>query len=315
MLFRCVLWLSPLLVAGCAAPQPNAAPAQTTAPVAAFKSPSDDLGREIALKSPAKRVIVIGPGAIETVFALGAQKSLVGRDDYADFPPQAKKVAVAGDYQGPNVEQSVALRPDLVILEGETWDKARVEQWQSQLGVPVAALTATDRRAVQSGIEKIGAWLGQNAKARQVADQVRPQAFYGQNSAFIEIERSPLSTAGKNTLVNSVLESNGWKNVAEVSGYQPYNLESLLAAQPDAYIVPSKAKRAEVLEQLRGNAALSKLQCVRQGHVVVIDPDLILRPGPRLALGMIALERASIELTDAKRGTKNGLSTQQITTR
>lgn len=264
---------------------------KSAAPLArGFQAPKDDLGREIALKAPAKRVIVIGPGAIETVFALGAQKSLVGRDNYADFPLAAKKVAVAGDYQGPSVEKSIALRPDLVIVQGETWDRARVEKWQSQIGAPVAALVATDVEGVQNGIGKIGKWLGSDANSRNSG----PRA-----SAFIEIGRSPLYTAGRKTLVNSVLEASDWENVAQVTGYQPYGLESLLAHPPDVYIVPSKAPKNVVLQQLRENSALSRLDCVRKGHVVVIDPDLILRPGPRLKQGIAQLKAANHSRTSS----------------
>ncbi len=289
---RALVLLPLLLVSSCTAPT------QTAAPVAnSFNAPKDDLGRVIALKSPAKRVIVIGPGAVETVFALGAQKSLVGRDDYADFPIQAKKIAVAGDYKGPSVEKSVALRPDLVIVQGETYDRDRMESWQQQIGAPVASLAATDVGGVQRDIEKIGKWLGADARARQVTIAVRPPSLPPKYSAFIETQRSPLNTAGKKTLVSSVLEAGGFRNVAQISGYQPYGLESLLANQPDVYIVPSKAKREVVLRQLRDNEALSKLKCVREGQVVVIESDFILRPGPRLGIGIAKLRAEAARLT------------------
>lgn len=295
MLFRRALVLLPfLLLAGCQNAPPTAAPVVSPV-VSSFASPKDDLGREIPLKAPAKRVIAIGPGAIETIFALGAGKSLVGRDDYADFPIQAKKVAIAGDYKGPNVEKSIALRPDLVIVQGETWDKARVEQWQTQIGAPVAALVATNLLEVAADIEKIGQWTGHDAKSSRIAASLRPKIgadFAPGPSAFIEISRSPLSTAGQKTLVDSVLSQARCNNIARVSGYQPYGLESLLANPPDVYIVPSKAKRDTVIQQLRADAALSKLKCVREGQVVVVDPDLILRPGPRLQQGIAQLRKA-----------------------
>ncbi len=299
MLFRRALRIAPfLLLAGCQNAPQTAAPVLSktvSKTVSGFASPKDDLGREIALKAPAKRVIVIGPGAIETVFALGAAKQLVGRDNYADFPAAAKKVAIAGNYQGPNVEKSIALRPDLVIVQGETWDKTRVEQWETQIGVPVAALVATNLFEVADDIEKIGKWTDHAAKSSRIAASLRPKvgaSFAPGPPAFIEIGRSPLYTAGQKTLVNSVLSAAHYANAAKVTGYQPYGLESLLANQPEVYIVPSKAKREKVLRDLRAHTVLSKLPCVRAGQIVVIDPDLILRPGPRLRLGIEQLRKA-----------------------
>lgn len=290
-----------LLLSGCQSPP---SPQLNTA-ATSIVFPKDDLNREIALKSAAKRVIIIGPGAIETVFALGAGNRIVGRDSYADFPPAAKTIAVAGDYQGPSVEKSVALRPDLVIVQGETYDRARVEKWQSQIGAPVAALVATDVRGVQNGIEKLGKWLGKSEKARQIARVIGARPV-GEDTraapAFIEIERSPLWTAGRKTLVSSVLNYGDFINIADVNGYQAYNVENLLAAQPETYIVPTKTPRAQVVQQLRQSPTLSKLKCIRQGRVVVIDPDLILRPGPRLGLGIAQLRQRSGAVSAAKVG-------------
>ena len=261
-----------------------------------FVSPRDDLGRDINLKAPASRVVVIGPGAIETIYALGAQKSLIGRDDYADFPPEAKRVVVAGNYSGPGVEKCIALRPDLIIVQGETWDKARVEQWQNQIGAPVAALTATDLLEVQRDFGKIGAWLGHSKAAAKLSQSLEiavpriPQKM----KAFLEVGRAPLYCAGKNTLVDDVMRAGGLENIAsDVKGYQPFGTETLLARAPDLYIATSKDSREKVLRELRADAALSKLKCIQKGAVVVISGDLLLRPGPRLRQGILQLQSAA----------------------
>ena len=296
---RALLSLFLLGLTGCQKPAPISSPeSKNLGP----RFPADDLNRAVALQKPARRVVVIGPGAIETIFALGAGKQLVGRDSYADFPVEAKKVAIAGDYSGPSVEKCVALRPDLVIVAGETWDRARVEQWQTQIGAPVAALAATDVNGVRNGIKKIGNWLGASKKADELAANVRPQAFYGQHSTFIEIGRSPLWTAGQNTLVSDAAHHGGFKNVAKVRGYQAFNLESLLALQPETYLVTSKLPRAKILAELRASPSLSKLKCIQRGDVVVVNPDWLLRPGPRLMNGMAFLGTEASRLADKKAG-------------
>ncbi len=296
MLFRRASWLLPFLgLAGCQAPTKTAAPqtpTQTAPSTTSFAAPKDDLGRVIALKAPAKRVIVIEPGTIETIFALGAQKSLVGRGSFEGIPAAAKTLPIAGDYQGPSVEKSIALRPDLVILQGETWDRARVEQWQAQIGAPVAALTPTSVAGVRRDFLKIGSWLGRDTAAKKLSDSLKNAPILPPKAptAFFEIGRSPLYAAGDGTLSADVMRAAGFRNVAaDVKGYQPFGVESLIARAPDVYIAPSKKPRAEVLRELRADAALSKLSCVRKGAVIVVDGDWVLRPGPRLRLGIAAL--------------------------
>ena len=279
-----------ILLAGCAAPrQPATAPAPAPR-VGKFVFPNDDLGRPVALKAPAQRVIVIGPGAVETMFALGAQKQLVGRDNYAAVPPAAKNVAIAGDFQGPNVEQAVALRPDLIIVQGETYDKSRVENWQTKIGVPVAALTPRTLQMVREDIIKIGQWTGRAARAGEVAATLKlPTPPANRLKAFIEIGRSPLYSAGPDTLVGSVIEAAGFRNAAQIKGYQQINIESVLANPPDVYIATSDKPKAQIVAELRKSPTLSKLDCIRKGRVIVIDGDLILRPGPRLNEGITQL--------------------------
>ncbi len=288
---------------GCSSPsiktpaKPNAATNATQKPIskpisARFMSPQDDLGRAVGLKTPAMRVVVIGPGAIETVFALGAQKSLIGRDDYADYPPAARKIAVAGNFSGPGVEKCIALHPDLVIVQGETWDKARVEGWQTQIGAPVAALTATNLAGVRRDFLKIGAWLNRSKAAQNLAKTLTesPPSSLPKPQAFFEVGRAPLYSTGRGTLVADVMRAAGFGNIAgDLQGYQPFGVESLIARAPDVYIATSKKPRAAIVRELRADATLSKLKCIQRGQIIVVDGDLLLRPGPRLRLGIKAL--------------------------
>lgn len=294
---RVVSFIPLLFLAGCQSPAQKAS-TSTALPSQSVGLERDDLGREIALKGTAKRVIVIGPGAVETVFALGAQKSLVGRDSFADFPLEAKKVAVAGDYKGPSIEKCVALRPDLVIVQGETWDKARVEDWQKQIGAPVAALVATNLQQVQNDFRKIGAWLGKREQAEPLAKSLNIVRGSSKLAAFVEVGRSPLYTAGRGTLIDDVINAGGFSNVAaDVKGYQPFGLESLTARQPSVYIAPTVQSREALTRELRASPALSKLKCIREGRVVSIDSNYLLRPGPRLGLGLKQLQQEAKRLS------------------
>lgn len=252
----------------------------------------DGLGRDILLTRVARRVVVIGPGALETAFALGAGERVIGRDQMADYPPQSQGLPVVGDFKGPYTEKVAALRPDLVIVQGETWDMNRVEQWQREIGAPVAALNASTLAGVATDIEKMGIWLGQSQKASGLAAQLQRVAAQSKPAApiaFLEIQRSPLWSAGKETLVGEVLQAGFFTNLAAVQGlkgYGPFGLESLLAAQPQAYVVTSKQPLSVVLGELRRTAVISQLGSVRRGQVILLDGDLMLRPGPRLLQGI-----------------------------
>ncbi len=296
---------------GCARQQPPAS-SEALKPVD-LRFPADDLGRPIELKQPAKRVVVIGPGAIETMFALDAQGQLVGRDDFANVPPAAKKVAIGGNFQGPNIEQCLALRPDLVIVQGETSNKSKFEDWQSKMGVPVAALTTTNFQSLARDFRKLGAWIGKSKQADEMAKgfEIPLPALKKSSRALIQTGDSPGWIAGRGTLVSDTARHAGFGNIADelgIDGYKEINVESLLVKQPDVLIVPSSQPKSQVLAALRANAALSGLECVRRGRVLVVNGDFLLRPGPRLLTGVQQLRAQNGDRGTAPKETSRSTS-------
>ncbi len=267
-------------------------------PSPGFASPRDDLNREVKLSAPARRVLVIGPGADETIFALGAGARIVGRDSGADYPPAITKVPVVADFHGPFIEACVAARPDLVLAQGETWNSERIEAWQTKIGAPVAALVPVKVDDVQKDADKIAAWLGVAKRSLNLDPSLSDAQRGAAPTAFIEIERSPLWTAGANTLISDVVERGHFKNVAaDVAGYKAFSKEALLKRQPSLYIATGKAgQEARIVAELRRDPALGSLNCVRGGQVLVIPGDDLLRPGPRLSLGLGALRKARSRL-------------------
>ncbi len=290
-----------LLVGGCARETQKTLP-----PIGQTSTfPTDDLGRAVALKQPARRVVCIGPGATETIFALGAGDKLVGRDQFSNYPKTALKAPVAGDFSGPFPEKVIALRPDLVIVQGETYDAARAKLWEEKIGAPIAVLTASDVEGVAKGIEKIGAWLGAKNEAARIVKGFPAESKVPANNrarAFFEVQRSPLWAAGGSTLIDSVMRKAGVQNIAEIKGYKAYSLEKLITQNPDFYIVAGEnSDKARAMKELQNAPTLKNLACIRSGRVVVLHSDWALRPGPRLPLGIRELSDQIASLNQTRK--------------
>ena len=60
------------------------------------------------------RVVSLAPNLTEMLFAVGAEKNLVGTDDASNFPPAARRLPKVGAMQ-PDIEKIAALKPDLVL--------------------------------------------------------------------------------------------------------------------------------------------------------------------------------------------------------
>jgi iron complex transport system substrate-binding protein len=274
----------------------------------------DDLGRTINLAKVPQRIVSIGPGATEIIYALGFESKLVGRDSSSDFPVEATKVASVADFRGPFLESVIVAKPDFMIVQGETWGRDRIEEWQKKIGVPVAALSATTVEGVAQGIERLGYWVGgETDTGLKLANSLRTKSSPGASGqkplrkALFEIQRSPLMVAGRGTLVDDVMGAAGLANAGgSVEGYKQFNMESLLADQPDYYVVTTsargrnngyptseqlRAEAAKVRAELAGMRGLRELECVKADRILVIPADWALRPGPRLRLAIDELAR------------------------
>ncbi|MGH2618257.1 MAG: ABC transporter substrate-binding protein, partial [Thermomicrobiales bacterium] len=116
------LLLLALSLAVPAAPSSLAACAATSAATPVFQTGAafpltvtDDLGREVAIAAAAQRIVSLAPSNTEILFALGLDERVVAVDAWSDFPPAAREKPQLGDYIDPDLEEIVAMAPDVVL--------------------------------------------------------------------------------------------------------------------------------------------------------------------------------------------------------
>ena len=62
-----------------------------------------------------ERIISLSPALTELVFKLGKGQQLIARSEPCDYPPEVKKLPVAGRFADPDMERILTLRPTIVI--------------------------------------------------------------------------------------------------------------------------------------------------------------------------------------------------------
>src|SRR5258708_32696709 len=71
---------------------PATATVLSTTSTPAGISLTDGLGRLVKLSGPAQRVVSMAPSNTEILFAIGVGGQVVGRDEFSDFPAEAKSL-------------------------------------------------------------------------------------------------------------------------------------------------------------------------------------------------------------------------------
>ena len=224
------------------------------------------------------------------LFVLGLGKSIVGDTVYCDYPPAAKAIAKIGDYNT-NYEKVLALKPDLVV--GDAVANARAITRLTKLHLPLLAIRATSLMTVEQSLGVLGEMTGTKRQSAFVVGQMEQKrrlaaalAAHGPHPrVLLAIQTNPLWVAGDDTFMGDILRQAGGVNAAaSVRGYGPYSKEALLAHPPDLILGDASVQAA-----FRADPALASLPAVRAGHFFDIPADLITRPGPRLADGLLLM--------------------------
>jgi iron complex transport system substrate-binding protein len=103
-------------------------------------------------------------------------------------------------------------------------------------------------------------------------------------TAFVEIGQNPLYTVGTGTLIDELVTLAGGTNVVKQPGYVGYSAEQLIAADPQVYLA-TKGSSSDP-SAITSRAGFNKLTAVKNGRIVILDDNLVSRPGPRFVLGL-----------------------------
>ena len=260
----------------------------------------DGLGRHIELPRKPKRVVALAPEITETIFAIGAGPNQVGRSHLCDYPGEVldlPEIVTFPDFDLPTV---ATLSPDLVLASTEVHD-ARIAPFFERYNIPIAFLNYDNVPDILENIETVGAMLEYEVPAKQLSDSLRriglalADSTKGQvrYKTVMLLNVDPIIVAGGSSFQNDLLRMAGADNPFgnNPEKYPTITAQQLLQAAPEYLLIPSNddqsyAKLIELHPELHLNlpAAINK-------HVFQMEPDLVLRPGPRIMEGLAYLIR------------------------
>jgi iron complex transport system substrate-binding protein len=247
----------------------------------------------------AKRIVSLAPSMTEALFAIGAGDRVVGRSRFCDFPPEAHALPIVGGVE-PDLEVVLDLRPDLVVgISGmsstslaEKLAARGIATWlpdTNSLAMIDAVLVglgertghALDARRLVEGLDS-----GEQAIERSIAREPRPRVL-------MVVSLGPVVAAGPNSFADELIrDAGGYNVVAEGGGWQVLGFERIADLDPDVLLDATAAGADRATAITSETAGWSGVRAVREGHVVLIRDERVLRAGPRIADGLAVLARA-----------------------
>lgn len=262
---------------------------------------TDEMGRKVEVPDQPKRIIGLIASLVETVYALGLGKRMVGATTWCDYPEAAKHLPRVGSYTAPNLERIVELSPDLVLATREG-NPSWVVDKLTAAGIPVYVTSPKDPQQVPDSLARLGLVCGVEKRGKELAQRMRDQLSAVEKRlkgapmrpTLLIIGSRPLISAAKGTLNHELMVMAHAKNIAaDAPGPWPrLSMEYVVQHKPQVVLLSTMERGQNLKRELAYWRTLPGVGDRPGVRVVSINSDFIHRPGPRLGLGLEALARA-----------------------
>ncbi|MGI5849104.1 MAG: ABC transporter substrate-binding protein [Christensenellales bacterium] len=275
--------------------------AKTAAPKDLLDEDTDALGNTVIAKggeTDRLTIVSTAPSTTEILFALGCGDKIVGVDVYSTYPDEASNIEKVGDFNGFDIEKVIALNPS-VVFAGNGLQLNQIHELEAA-GLFVVATEATYYEDIVSSITLIGSVVGKKAEAAALNEQIADAAAKVKEKAS-KIEDKPTVyyvmgigeygnwTSGEGSFINTVIEMAGGVCITagSESEWLNYPVENLIMDDPDILLVSEGVTEQALLSE----TGYKDLSAINNGTYYFISPDMIERPGPRIAQVLEIVQR------------------------
>lgn len=245
----------------------------------------DQIGREIDITKPLKRIVSLVPSQTELLVELGLFDKIVGVTKFCVHPKNIRKEkAVIGGTKSVNYQKIKELNPDIILCNKEENTKEIVEQLQKKYRVHVSDICSIQEAFMM--IRQYGELFDKKKEAGVLISRIKSEKE--RFDSFIKdislkkvayfIWKDPWMVAGKGTFIDYMLKAAGFINIFNnTDRYPVIDLKDLKTFQDLDLIMlssePFPFTDKHIIE-LNNNGA---------GNTILVDGEYFSWYGSRLA--------------------------------
>ena len=256
-----------------------------------------------------RRTVSLAPSCTETLCSVGGVNTLVGTDQYSNYPDavaagqRAGKITVVGGYTNPSYELIVQQNPDMVICIASQVSHLIIAEKLRNIGIDViVTFDGEDINTVLDNIYMVGTGIGYTLTTERTLSEITEamdtiqetlnshfQIKYPSVMIALSAVKSPW-VSGANTYISDILTFIYSENVYSAeNGWVQVNSESIMQYNPSVIIVVgSEYLSADDYRKFMDSlpAEWKNTGAYKTGEIYVfseITADVASRPGPRIA--------------------------------
>ena len=263
------------------------------------KTVVDQADRTVTVPRPVERVVTLFPSVMRIIVHLGAVDKIVGVSErtcnYGENMvavrayPELEELPCAGNYNDPNLETLVTLKPDVIFMYGGVSDVA--DATQEKVGIPVVCLnpspTGEEFSAPGGPFETwrlAGIVLGEKERAEElisyckeeiekvsgitseIPESEKPTVYFCHAHRASDITRAvtsydPLDIAGGINVAAEIRPDSG-SVVVDISK------EQIIKWNPDIILIHSFSKEPKLsIEKVLSDPTLQTVSAVKNKHI------------------------------------------------
>ncbi|BCX79960.1 ABC transporter substrate-binding protein [Campylobacter sp. 19-13652] len=267
----------------------------------------DQTGRKIILPNNVERIVVLQHQSLNLLNEINALSKVVGiqkswqnrlGSNYTKLAPNLPNLPIVGDLNSINLEATLALKPDVVIV-ANYMPKEYINKLENA-GVPVVAMSffsvSSDEKYKQhpnlkdafnayddgfyEAVRILGTVANRETEAQELIDYVKKaQAEIKKELAFLA-EKKQLKTVyvavpffetyGSGKYPEVLFRRAGAVNVAAstIKGYAKVSPEQILKWNPEVIFAQNRYPQA--IDEIKNTSALSSLQALKSGQIYLM---------------------------------------------
>ncbi|WP_425392521.1 helical backbone metal receptor [Ekhidna sp.] len=229
------------------------------------KTYTDQMGREVTIASPPRRIVSLVPSQTEFLIDIGAL--VVGRTKFCVHPTdQVKDLPVIGGTKNFHIDKIRQLKPDLIIGNKEENYREGIEELEKEFPVWMSDIyTLKDSFEMMSSIGQLcdleapaKAIIGDCKKATENVKRTKS------GKVIYLIWKDPWMAAGKNTFIDHLLNHLGYENLITGDRYPELTTEQITDLNPEKILFSSEPFpfKEKHLEKARGQWPKADCQLV-----------------------------------------------------
>ena len=266
---------------------------------------TDREGTEVNIPTKIEKIISTAPSNTEVLMALGLGDKLVAIDKYSTDIEGINTELPQIDFSNPDAETIIGLEPDIVIASGHNKTGSAEDPFKaiSEAGIPVVYIPSSDSiDGIYKDIEFIADVVNEKSKGKEIVDDMKAQVeeikaigdtIADKKSVYFEISPVPyLSSFGKSTFLNEMIEIIGAKNIFEnEEGWVSPTAEAIIDANPDV-IITNAGYMENPTEEIKSRDAWENINAIKNNEVYLVDQNASSRPSQNVIKALEQMAKA-----------------------